>query len=107
MADSKDWSTNSNEAVRIRMKIPAGSQLEDQTFHPAFTYPIYGEEESIFGYRGLEIRLDFESDTLKPSLNVSWKEKFAPVGDTKADEVEEKIKPFLPRRFCPSCPTYT
>jgi histone acetyltransferase 1 len=26
-----------------------------QPFHPAFTYPIYGEKEVIFGYKDLDI----------------------------------------------------
>ena len=28
-----------------------------EPFHPAFTYPIYGEKEAIFGYKDLEIKV--------------------------------------------------
>ena len=91
-------STNSNEAVRICLRTPPDSKQEHAQFQPAFTYPIYGDEETIFGYRGLRIKLDFAADTLKPALNVSWREKFTPVGETKADEVEEKLKEFLPSK---------
>jgi histone acetyltransferase 1 len=26
-------------------------------FHPTFTYPIFGEHEKIFGYKGLDIQV--------------------------------------------------
>lgn len=28
-----------------------------EPFHPDFTYPIFGEQEKIFGYRGLDIKV--------------------------------------------------
>lgn len=28
-----------------------------QPFHPDFTYPIFGEQEKIFGYKGLDIKV--------------------------------------------------
>jgi hypothetical protein len=38
--------------------IRSKSQNEQQrTFHPEYTYPLYGEEESIFGYKNLNIRV--------------------------------------------------
>jgi histone acetyltransferase 1 len=35
-----------------------GDELATQEpFSPAFTYPIFGEQEKIFGYRGLDIKV--------------------------------------------------
>lgn len=28
-----------------------------EPFHPAFTYPIFGDKEVIFGYKGLKVRV--------------------------------------------------
>lgn len=28
-----------------------------EPFHPDFTYPIFGDQEKIFGYEGLEIKV--------------------------------------------------
>ena len=94
-------SVSSNEALEIYFEHPSDPS-ESQLFHPAFTYPIYGEEETIFGYENLLIKLSYAADTLKPRLDITWSAKFDPVGDTKADEVEAKIRPFLPCR-CLTC----
>jgi histone acetyltransferase 1 len=31
-----------------------------EPFHPAFTYPIFGDKEVIFGYKGLKVRVSTE-----------------------------------------------
>jgi histone acetyltransferase 1 len=28
-----------------------------EPFHPTFTYPIFGDKEAIFGYKGLKVRV--------------------------------------------------
>lgn len=89
-------STEANDAIHICLKSPLG-QHHDKCFHPTFTYSIYGDEESIFGYKGLRIALDFAGDTLQPTLNITWKHKFEAVGDVVADEeVESKLLEYLP-----------
>jgi histone acetyltransferase 1 len=48
-------------AVRspIDADILEGDELVTQEpFSPAFTYPIFGEKETIFGYRGLDIKVE-------------------------------------------------
>lgn len=82
--------------LKIRLTNSRPDAAHDVIFHPAFTYPIFGEEETIFGYQGLKIELDFTEDTLWPSLNVTSKAKFKPLGDTKPDEVEEPLQEVLP-----------
>lgn len=53
----------------------------------------------MFGYKGLKIKLDFVADTLEPTLNVTWKDKFQEVGETKADDVQEVMKSHMPGQF--------
>jgi len=65
-------------------------------FNPAFTYPIFGEEETIFGYQNLKIKLDYAADTLKPACKITWDKQYPQVGDTKADDLDELLADFLP-----------
>ena len=46
-----EWAIDSNEAVEIHLV--AGDKVP--SFHPSFTYALYGNEETIFGYKGLKI----------------------------------------------------
>lgn len=82
--------------MKIRLTNRRKDAPHDVTFHPAFTYPIFGEEETIFGYQGLKIELDFTEDTLWPSLGVASKAHFKPLGDTKPDEIAEPLREVLP-----------
>lgn len=66
------------------------------TFHPEFTYPIFGDEERIFGYQGLRIRFCFASHDLRLSVKISYDKKFKSVGDTKATDIEETLKDWIP-----------
>jgi len=88
-------STNANEAIQITLNHREKSR--DVHFHPGFTYPIFGEEESIFGYKDLKIKFDYAADTLKSNVTITWDEKYDPVGDTEADNIREILADFLPR----------
>jgi len=66
------------------------------TFHPQFTYPIFGDEEQIFGYKGLVIRLRFAAHDLRPHVHISYDERFKAVDDTTATDLLGALKPFVP-----------
>lgn len=66
------------------------------TFHPEFTYPIFGDEERIFGYQGLRIHFRFASHDLRLSVKISYDKKFKSVGDTKATDIKETLKDWIP-----------
>src|SRR5436309_14277635 len=59
MADPEDWAIDSNEAFQLTLFGPLSSK--PSTFHPDFTYPIFGEAETIYGYKRLSINLDLAS----------------------------------------------
>jgi len=56
--------------MRIRCKTVHANydtSVEDPTavpFHPRFTYPIFGDEEKIYGYQDLIVNLWFASGSL-------------------------------------------
>ena len=94
-------SSNANEALAISL-VQAGSDAPEilSTFHPQFTYPIFGEEESIFGYQGLHVNFRFAAHDLRPNLEISYRKKFEPVGDTKATEIQKTLKDWTPAGGC-------
>ncbi|OCL14823.1 histone acetyltransferase type B [Glonium stellatum] len=95
------WLTGSNEALNVNL-VRSTSKSGDllrvfaKPFHPTFTYPIFGEEETIFGYRNLELNLDFRANDLRPSLDIQYEEKWKPLGGTKAMDLKEMLKDYLP-----------
>ncbi|KAK0511466.1 hypothetical protein JMJ35_006039 [Cladonia borealis] len=97
MADQEDWSTDANEALEISIvQAGSGSPKTLSTFHPQFTYPIFGEEERIFGYQGLRVNLRFAAHDLRPNIEVLYDKRFKAVGDTKATNIEETLKEWMP-----------
>jgi histone acetyltransferase 1 len=90
-------STDANSALTITLVRTDldNSQILHQ-FHPKFTYPIFGEEERIFGYKGLEIDLKFAAHNLSPQVNISYDKKFMQVGSTVALDLLKTLKEFLP-----------
>ncbi|AOA64063.1 Hat1p-Hat2p histone acetyltransferase complex subunit [Komagataella phaffii CBS 7435] len=85
--DPNIYTSSSNEALSISL---AGNG-KAVSFHPDFTYPIFGDAEQIFGYKDLVIHLVFDSMSLYPFLNVRYSEK-----RDDADEVESKLLELLP-----------
>ncbi|KAM6500920.1 Acyl-CoA N-acyltransferase [Amanita muscaria] len=94
-----DWTTDSNDALRLSMvRTTSGSetltdQYSSEFFHPTFTYPIYGEEEKIYGYKDLLIDLRFSSGSLAQYLNVRYSQKLP---SSTVDDVEGTLSKFIP-----------
>ncbi|CAR28456.1 hypothetical protein ZYGR_0S00860 [Zygosaccharomyces rouxii] len=82
------WTCSANEALKISLVSENAIQ-----FPPAFTYPIYGDAEQIFGYKDLIIHLVFDSVTFKPFVNVKYSDKLK----DDAEDVERKLLNFLPK----------
>lgn len=94
MADPEEWAIDSNEALQLTLFGPLSSN--PLTFHPDFTYPIFGEAETIYGYKGLALNLALASWDLRGYLKVTWDQKINPSLGTEAEDVEEILKEFLP-----------
>ncbi|OIW33504.1 histone acetyl transferase HAT1-like protein [Coniochaeta ligniaria NRRL 30616] len=98
MAETDDtWSSNANEALTVSLVTPVAGQLKTvSSFHPKFTYPIFGEEEQIFGYQNLKINLRYNASDMRPHLSTTYGKKFKAIGDTEPADIEEMLRPFLP-----------
>lgn len=71
------------------------------SFHPKFTYPIFGDEEQIFGYQNLKINLRYNAIDMRPHLSFTYSKKFKAIGDTEPADIEEALRPFLPSGMRP------
>ncbi|KAN0064866.1 histone acetyltransferase 1 [Thecaphora frezii] len=91
MAES--WASNSNTATVLKLVGAPGPS--SGAFHPDFTYPIFGEAETIYGYQGLAINLHFASGCLRPLLRIDYGAKNEST-TAKIDDVEATLKEFLP-----------
>jgi histone acetyltransferase 1 len=76
-----------------------------EPFHPSFTYPIFGDQEKIYGYEGLSINLKFASGSLRQHLDITFDQKIDSV-DTPAEDIEGKLYQFIPSDYTKSTSTF-
>ncbi|KAM0792441.1 hypothetical protein ACM66B_005118 [Microbotryomycetes sp. NB124-2] len=102
-----DWSSDATQALKLRFvrsKADEADLSEDEQrlvrdFEPAFVYPIFGQEETIFGYHNLEIQLRFASGSLQQFLHVKYDDKFPETATVKADDPEQTLYEFIPPSY--------
>lgn len=80
-----DYVVDATEALTFRL-IRCLADLEDEArnFKPEMTHQIYGDNENIFGYKGLQIKLYMSAGSLQSYVNYSCEGKVDP---SKADGV--------------------
>ncbi|PFH60873.1 hypothetical protein XA68_10186 [Ophiocordyceps unilateralis] len=79
LPDHAEWLTSSNEAVSISLVSPTANGFRPVAkFHPKYTYSIFGEDETIFGYKGLKVALRFRANDMRPHLHVHHEKKLKP-----------------------------
>jgi histone acetyltransferase 1 len=101
MMDNTDRFTvtvSANEAVHVAIVQPGPDKklITRHDFHPEFTYPIVGKAEQIFGYKGLDVEIQFAAHNLQPHIKISYEKKFETVGATSALDLNKKFSDFLP-----------
>ncbi|KAL2788940.1 acyl-CoA N-acyltransferase [Aspergillus keveii] len=107
MSADSEWSCDANDAVQITVVQPDQQKPKTlSSFHPQFTYPIFGDEERIFGYKGLIIRLRFAAHNLRPHVHVSYDEKFTAVDDAAPLDVVKTLREFLPGEAFSTLPEF-
>ena len=98
-------SSNANEAIKLSIvQADETSPKTLSSFHPQFTYPIFGEEERIFGYQGLKIHLRLAAHDAYPNIEISYDKKFKAVGETTAADIGEVLKDWVPASKIPYPP---
>ncbi|KAH9977310.1 histone acetyltransferase type B catalytic subunit [Lactifluus volemus] len=95
-----NWTADSNDALHLSLvranddKEVLGDNESYENFHPTFTYPIYGEDEKIYGYTDLVIDLRFTSGSLSQFLNITYSAKL-PTSSTLDDGYYQSEAEFL------------
>ncbi|KAF9484919.1 histone acetyltransferase type B [Pholiota conissans] len=98
-----DWTSDANDSLQlslVRSQKDKEALAEDESyenFNPNFTYPIYGEDEKIYGYRDLVIDLRFASGSLEQYLGVQYSEKLP--STSTVDDVEGILIQFIPEGY--------
>ncbi|KAI5116562.1 hypothetical protein M0805_001547 [Coniferiporia weirii] len=98
-----NWTVDSNQALELSLvrapedKEALSGDENYEGFHPTFTYPIFGEEEKVYGYRDLVIDLRFASGSLLQYLSVSSSEKLQ--SSSTVDDVEGTLYKFIPAEY--------
>ncbi|TPX64464.1 hypothetical protein SpCBS45565_g05839 [Spizellomyces sp. 'palustris'] len=111
-----DWAVSSNDALCLRLGTvvslhryqcfklsqsalvqPEDMDSEIDTFHPEFTYPVFGMEETINGYQNLKIKLYYAAGSLATYVGISYDNRRESNGSQQPDDImallSEKIPP--------------
>ncbi|KAJ7491227.1 histone acetyltransferase type B catalytic subunit [Mycena latifolia] len=98
-----EWTSDANEALTLSLvratddKQALGDDESFEEFHPSFTYPIFGDDEKIYGYTDLVIDLRFASGSLVQFLDVKQSQKLA--SSSTVDDVEGTLTKFMPSDY--------
>ncbi|KAF9505816.1 hypothetical protein BS47DRAFT_1322163 [Hydnum rufescens UP504] len=95
-----EWTSNANEVLALRLahadEDTSDTDRTARPFYPKFTYPIFGDEEKIYGYRDLAINLSFASGSLLMYLNIV---SSARLPASTVDDVEGTLYKFIPSDY--------
>ncbi|EMG47732.1 HAT1 Histone acetyltransferase type B catalytic subunit [Candida maltosa Xu316] len=87
----EQWTASSNDALKLF--VTNGEKAVN--FQPTFTYPIFGDAETIYGYKDLDIFLCFDHFTFKPFLNIKYSDKLT--NDSEIIDVKETMDKYVPK----------
>ncbi|KAK4510365.1 Up in starvation [Mucor velutinosus] len=112
--DFMDWSCSTTENLEISLVRPqqgdsnANEPTTSTTFHPEFTYSIFGDHETAFGYKDLSLQLKYASGSLRPFVSMEYSAKYQPasssssVEQVQADNVLTTLEEYLPQGYLTS-----
>eukprot|EP00158_Paraphelidium_tribonemae_P003317 Partr_v1_DN26041_c0_g1_i1_m783 putative Histone acetyltransferase type B catalytic len=77
--ESDGWACDSNTTVSFRLVSTADSLVvvdeSESRFHPDFTYPVWGEEEKVHGFRDLKVNISLTSASMRPFIHIEHGKK--------------------------------
>jgi len=102
----EEYVADANDVLRFKL-VRGAEDLEDEAreFPPEMCHQIYGDNENIFGYRGLQIKLYMTAGTLGAFVSAKWDTKVDPLktdGVTADDVVAPLVKVLAPGSFTTS-----
>lgn len=72
----QNFVTDALDCTRLRL-VRDERDIEDETvaFHPEMAHQIFGDQESIFGYRDLQVDVCFVASSLDIYINIKYSKK--------------------------------
>lgn len=99
------WTVRANDAMTLSLvtKAEQGPPKTIASFHPTWTYSIVGEQETIYGYKGLKISLRYNASDMRPHVSHS-SVKRVPEAEAIADpdDISDLLDPYLPAGRMPN-----
>ena len=97
LSDIEKYKNDSNEATFIKLVRTAEDVMNDKLdFHPAMSHQIFGDSETIFGYKDLQVKLLYHAGSLLTYLNMTLHEKVSPSLGITPDPVLKNVAEKLP-----------
>lgn len=98
-----DYVIDANEVLKFKM-VESASDLENDIneFGPEMSHQIYGDNENIFGYRGLKIQLYMSASSLRSYVGSEHQDKVDPAktdGVTADDVITPLVNILAPNSF--------
>ncbi|XP_026497370.1 histone acetyltransferase type B catalytic subunit [Vanessa tameamea] len=87
-----------NEVLEMKLvRSVADIENDDTSFGPDMCHQVFGENENIFGYTDLKIKLYYSAGNLKTYLGILYSDMIEPKksGGLKADDIEGALKNVL------------
>lgn len=99
-----EYKCDTNKAIRLKL-VRFSEDLEDETtsFNPLYSHQVFGDEESVFGYKELEIQLYYTTCSLTTFFNIKYARKVVEKYDNvEVDNIENKLLEYIPTGYCSS-----
>ncbi|XP_020846623.1 histone acetyltransferase type B catalytic subunit [Phascolarctos cinereus] len=97
-----EYKCNTNEAIQLKLvRFAEDLDNDSTTFNPEYSHQIFGDDETVFGYKGLKIILYYNAGNLSTLFRIEYASKVSENFDcVEADDVESKIREIIPPGFC-------
>ncbi|KAK7092757.1 histone acetyltransferase type B catalytic subunit-like [Littorina saxatilis] len=88
----EDFKCCANDAIHFKLvRQQADFEDEKTTFKPDMTHQLFGEQESIFGYKDLVVQVFFTAGKLVPYMSLSFSDMVTGQDGVYPDNVTEKL----------------
>jgi len=85
------------DVIKFKMCSCEGDLRDDEnTFSPVYAHQVFGDNEVIFGYKGLKVNVYYTAGALKQYFKINYTEKVQVGGSVEADNILALLKGVTP-----------